>query len=145
MLLLLDENTWPELEGLLAEHGIVALHVNSLGLDGRSDPDIFRFALEHGYDAIVTKDAYRKAVRMDMLRAMRAGLRIFRARFTPKDPSNESPRLLADLLIDHWAELERSLEPDSAVRLIMLNARQHGITRTIRLDEIEAELRRRGG
>ena len=42
-------------------------------------------------------------------------------------------------------ELERSLEPDSAVRLIMLNARQHGITRMIRLDEIEAELRRRGG
>ena len=145
MLLLLDENTWPELEDLLAAHGIAALHVNSLGLEGRNDPDIFRFALQNGYDAIVTKDAYRKAVRVDMLRAMRDGLRIFRARFTPKDPRNESPQLLADLLIDHWTELERSLEPGSAIRLIMLNARQHEITRTIRLDEIETELRRRGG
>ena len=145
MLLLLDENTWPELEGLFAVHGIAALHVKSLGLEGRSDPEIFRFALANGYDAVVTKDAYRKAIHIHALRAMRDGLRIFRARFTPKDPLNESPQLLADLVIDNWGELERALASDSAMRFVMLNARQHRITKTMRLDEVEAELERLGG
>ena len=144
MPLLLDENTWPDLENRLAAHGIAALHVKSLGLDGRGDPEIFRFALANGYDAIITKDAYRKAVQVHALRAMRDGLRIFRARFTPKDPLNESPQLLADLVIDHWDELARSLEPESPVRFIMLNARQNRITKTMHLNEIEAELERLG-
>ena len=145
MPLLLDENTWPELENLFAVHGIAAMHVKSLELDGRSDPELFRFALENGYDAIITKDAYRKSVQVHALRAMRDGLRIFRARFTPKDPLNESPQLLADLIIDHWTELERALDSDSTARFVMLNARQRRITKTMHLAEIEAELERLGG
>ena len=145
MLLLLDENTWPELEGLLAEHGIAALHVNSLGLDGRSDPDIFRFALEHGYDAIVTKDAYRKAVRLTCSGPCATACG-FSGRGSPRRTRAARARGCLPICSSTTGpELERSLEPDSAVRLILLNARQHGITRTIRLDEIEAELLRRGG
>lgn len=145
MLLMLDENTAPRIEGLLEVHGIAALHVETLGLKGMADPSLFDYALAHGYDALITKDRFRRNIRVPAHRAMRDGLRIFRARFTPKDGVDETPDALADLVIDNWGELERALASDSAMRFVMLNARQHRITKTMRLDEVEAELERLGG
>ena len=142
---MLDENTSPRIEGMLGAHGIAALHVETLGLKGMSDPRLFGFALARGYDALVTKDRFRHEVRVPAHRAMRDGLRIFRARFTPKDGTDETPDALADLIIDHWGELERALDSDSAVRLVMLNARQRRITKTVSLPEVLAELERLGG
>ena len=60
MLLLLDENMDVRLEPLLAAEGLVALHVESLGLKSTPDPEVFRFAIENGYEALITKDAFRR-------------------------------------------------------------------------------------
>lgn len=145
MLLLLDENMGVGLEPLLTVEGMVSLHVESLGLKSAPDPEIFRFALANGYDALVTKDAFRRDIRVHMLRALREGLRIFRVRYTPKDPSSEADEAVADLLFNHAAELDAALTPSSSLRHVILNMRQQRITKTMRLPEILAELERCGG
>ena len=145
MLLLLDENMDVRLEYLLAAEGLAAFHVETLGLKGTPDPELFRFAIENGYEALITKDAFRRDIRVHMLRALRDGLRIFRIRHTPKDPAEESDEAVADLILDHAAELDAALAADSPLRHLMLNARQRRITRTMGLPEVLAELGRLGG
>lgn len=145
MLLLLDENIDAALEPLLTAEGLTALHVESLGLKSAPDPEVFRFAIENGYEALITKDAFRRDIRVHMLRAMRDGLRIFRIRHTPKDPGEETGEAAVDLIFDHAVELDAALAADSPFRHLTLNMRQHRITKTTELAEIEAELERLGG
>lgn len=61
MRLLLDENLAPSLPALLLRSGIVADHTEIVNLNRTPDPVILRFAVAQGYDAVVTKDCYRKA------------------------------------------------------------------------------------
>ena len=61
MRLLLDENLAPSLPALLRRRGIAADHTAAVNLNRTPDPVILRFALAQGYDAVVTKDRYRKA------------------------------------------------------------------------------------
>ena len=55
MRLLLDENLSPRLAQRLAEAFPDSRHVDDVGLHGRSDAELWKFAGEHGY-AIVSKD-----------------------------------------------------------------------------------------
>ena len=145
MLLLLDENIDTDLEALLTEEGLAALHVESLDLKSAPDPEIFRFALANGYDALVTKDAFDRETRGPVLQAMRDGLRIFQVKITPKDPVKESRSSMADLIFDHVTELEAAIASSSPLRHLILNMRQHRITKTKTLAEVLAELERLGG
>ena len=145
MLLLLDENIDSALEPLLTAEGLVAFHVESLGLKSAPDPAIFRFALANGYDGLVTKDAYDQGTRVPALQAMRDGLRIFQVKITPKDPVKESLASVADLIFDHAAEFEAALASSSPLRHLTLNMRQHRITKMKTLPEVLAELERLGG
>lgn len=56
MRLIFDENLSPRLVGLLADVFPDATHVRNVGLKAASDPEVWRFAAEHGY-VIVSKDA----------------------------------------------------------------------------------------
>jgi predicted nuclease of predicted toxin-antitoxin system len=56
MRLLLDENISPSLVGRLAEAGIYAQAVPHVGLAGRADHLIWRYALKHDF-AVVTTNA----------------------------------------------------------------------------------------
>lgn len=54
--LLLDENISPALVGRLADVDVYAQSVPHLGLSGRLDHDIWRYALDHDF-AVVTTNA----------------------------------------------------------------------------------------
>lgn len=54
--LLLDEHISPALVARLGEKDICAQSVPHVGLAGRPDPDIFKYALEHDF-AVVTTNA----------------------------------------------------------------------------------------
>ena len=54
--LLLDENISPALVGRLAEMGVYAQSVPHVGLSGRLDGEIWRYALDHDF-AVVTTNA----------------------------------------------------------------------------------------
>ena len=86
MRLLLDENM-SLIDGDLTAHGIPSDHIDPLRLKGIGDGEVFQVALQHGYDAVVTKDRYRqRPERAASLRAMAAGLRIFPAHVQPVRP-----------------------------------------------------------
>ncbi|MGQ0663756.1 MAG: DUF5615 family PIN-like protein [Pseudomonadota bacterium] len=57
MKLLLDENLSPRLVERLAPIGIYAAHVAQLGLAGRSDPDLFRYAHENDLTVVTINAA----------------------------------------------------------------------------------------
>ena len=63
MKLLFDENLSPKLPGVLLAKFPGSQHVRELGLKGRTDEEIWRYAGEHGF-AIVSKDKdfYQRAV-----------------------------------------------------------------------------------
>jgi len=54
--LLLDENLSPRLVAMAAGLGIYAFHAAHVGLQGRSDPDVFRYAFNKDA-AVVTANA----------------------------------------------------------------------------------------
>ncbi len=56
MRLLLDEHISPALVAKLAEVGVYAQSVPHVGLAGRADHEIWRYALDHGF-AVVTTNA----------------------------------------------------------------------------------------
>jgi len=56
MRLLLDEHISPAIVGRLSEIGIYAQSVPHLGLAGRADHDIWKYALDHDF-AVVTTNA----------------------------------------------------------------------------------------
>ena len=115
MRLLLDESTGRDLEFLLPPRGIEADHVETLELAGSGDPDLLALARRE-YDAIVTKDRYRKSEpREAALLGMRAGLRIIELRFTGSGPETAIGKTeeQLDLLLRHRARIEQMIDPDS--------------------------------
>ena len=143
MRLLLDENLAPSLPALLRHRGIAADHTASINLNRTPDPVILRFAVAQGYDAVVTKDRYRKAdARLAALRAMRDGLRIIQLRFRQTAPRAGSAEEQLRLILDHREQIEQALAPDSQIRRLIINAAISGISRATTAAEVEAELRR---
>ena len=143
MRLLLDENVAEQLSEWLRARGITADHTKPLDLNNRPDAVVLRFALAQGYDAIVTKDRYRKAdARLAALRAMRDGLRIIQLRFRQEAPNAGSAEEQLRLILDHREQIEQALAPDSQIRRLILNAAINGISRITTAAEVEAELRR---
>ena len=143
MRLLLDENLAPSLPALLRRRGIAADHTASVNLNRTPDPVILRFAIAQGYDAVVTKDRYRKAdARLAALRAMRDGLRIIQLRFRQTAPRAGSAEEQLRLILDHREQIEQALAPDSQIRRLIINAAINGISRVTTAAEVEAELRR---
>ena len=62
MKLLFDENLSPKLPQLVASIFPDSQHVRDLGLKGRTDDEIWRFAKSHGYSIISKdKDFYQRA------------------------------------------------------------------------------------
>ena len=143
MRLLLDENLAPSLPVLLQRRGIAADHTEAVNLNRTPDPVILRFAVVQGYDAVVTKDRYRKAdARLAALHAMRAGLRIIQLRFRQSAPRTDSAEEQLRLILDHREQIEQTLAPDSQIRRLIINAAINGISSVMTADEVEAELRR---
>ena len=143
MRLLLDENVAEQLSEGLRARGITADHTKPLDLNNRPDAVVLRFALAQGYDAIVTKDRYRKAdARLAALRAMRDGLRIIQLRFRQEAPNAGSAEEQLRLILDHREQIEQALAPDSQIRRLILNAAINGISSITTAAEVEAELRR---
>ena len=143
MRLLLDENLAPSLPALLRRRGIAADHTASVNLNRTPDPVVLRFAVAQGYDAVVTKDRYRKAdARIAALRAMRDGLRIIELRFRQNAPRAGSADAQLRLLLDHREQIEQALAPESQIRRLIINAAINGISRITTAAEVEAELRR---
>ena len=143
MRLLLDENLAPSLSALLRHRGIAADHTVSINLNRTPDPVILRFAVAQGYDAVVTKDRYRKAdARLAALRAMRDGLRIIELRFRQDALGSGSADEQLRLILDHREAIELALAPESQIRRLIINAAINGISRITTAAEIEAELRR---
>ena len=143
MRLLLDENLAPSLPALLRRRGIAADHTASVNLNRTPDPVILRFAVARGYDAVVTKDRYRKAEeRIAALRAMRDGLRIIQLRFRQNAPRAGSADEQLRLILDHREAIELALAPESQIRRLIINAAINGISRATTAAEVEAELRR---
>lgn len=142
MRLLLDENM-SLIDGDLTAHGIPSDHIDPLRLKGIGDGEVFQVALEHGYEAVVTKDHYRqRPERTASLRAMAAGLRIFRLTFSPFGPAPDADHEHLRLILAHRDELERAVEPSSRVRLLIVNANEDRVVRRVEADEIAAGLRR---
>ena len=143
MRLLLDENVAEQLSEWLRARGITADHTKPLDLNNRPDAVVLRFALAQGYDAVVTKDRYRKAdARLAALRAMRDGLRIIQLRFRQEALNAGSADAQLRLILDHREQIEQTLAPDSQIRRLIINAAINGISRITTAAEVEAELRR---
>ena len=143
MRLLLDENIAEWLEGELRALGHAVDHVKSLQMQGELDQVLLAYAVSHGYDAVVTKDRYRKAEeRIAALRAMRDGLRIIQLRFRQDALDVGSADAQLRLILDHREQIEQALAPDSQIRRLIINAAINGISRATTAAEVEAELRR---
>ena len=143
MRLLLDENAAEQLAERLRAHGINADHTKSLDLNNRPDAVVLRFAIAQSYDAVVTKDRYRKAdARLAALRAMRDGLRIIQLRFRQDALGSGSADEQLRLILDHREAIEQALASDSQIRRLIINAAINGISRIATAAEVEAELRR---
>ena len=146
MRLLLDESTGRDLEFLLPPHGIEADHVETLELAGSGDPALLALARRE-YDAIVTKDRYRKSEpREAALRGMRAGLRIIELRFTGSSPETAIGKTeeQLDLLLRHRERIEQMIEPASPLRKLVLNGSTGTITKELDINDVAAEISRLG-
>ena len=146
MRLLLDESTGRDLEFLLPPHGIEASHVETLELAGAGDPALLTLA-QREYDAIVSKDRYRKGEPRDAaLLGMRAGLRIIELRFTGSGPETAAGKTneQLDLLLRHRERIEQMIDPDSALRKLVLNGSTGTITKELDVNDAAAEIARLG-
>ena len=146
MRLLLDESTGRDLEFLLPPHGIDADHVETLELAGSGDPALLALARRE-YDAIVTKDRYRKSEpRTAALRGMRAGLRIIELRFTGSGPETAIGKTdeQLDLLLRHRERIEQMIDPDSPLRKLVLNGSTGTITKELDTNDVAVEISRLG-
>ena len=146
MRLLIDESAAEELEKQLRSRGIEARHVRSLDLIGAEDSIVLALARSE-YDAVVTKDRYRKGdPREAALLGMRAGLRIVELRFTGKAPSFAAGATAEqlDLLLRHRERIEQMIDPDSALRKLVLNGSTGTITKELDVNDVAAEIARLG-
>lgn len=130
----------PDLESA----GIPARHVQDLDMKGAPDRSVFDVALLLGYDAVVTKDHYRQPEeRLDALRAMLDGLRIFRLTFSPTGPVRDIDATQLQLILAQRAEMERAIESASQTRLMVFNANTNAVTREQTVEQVAAELQAR--
>lgn len=146
MRLLLDESTGHDLEFLLPPHGIEADHVETLKLAGTVDPALLALA-QREYDAIVTKDRYRKSEpREAALLGMRAGLRIIELRFTGSGPETATGKTneQLDLLLRYREQIEQMIDPGSPLRKLVLNGSTGTITKELDISDVAAEIARLG-
>jgi len=143
MRLLLDENVAVTVEAGLRGAGIAADHVESLELKGASDQEVFDFAQENGYSALVTHDTFRRgAARLAALRAMQGGLCIIRLHFGTGKAGTPTEQLR--ILTKRWDGIERMFASASDFRLAVINGRTNRVARTLTANEVDAELRGRG-
>ena len=146
MRFLIDESAAEELQGLLRPHGIEAVHARSLDLIGTEDPIVLALARAE-FDAILTKDRYRKAdPRNAALREMRNGLRIIQLRFTgkaPNAPTGTTAEQL-ELILGNLERIEELIQPDSRLRKLVLNGSTGTVTRAMDVDDVSAEIARLG-
>ncbi len=146
MRLLIDESAAEELEGPLRASGIAARHIRPLDLVGAEDPIVLALARAE-YDAIVTKDRYRKGDPRDAaLRGMHAGLRIVELRFTGKAPRFDTGTTAEqlDLLLRHRERIEQMIDPGSPLRKLVLNGSTGTITKELDINDVAAEISRLG-
>ena len=146
MRLLLDESTGHDLEFLLPPHGIEADHVETLKLAGTVDPALLALA-QREYDAIVTKDRYRKSEpREAALLGMRAGLRIIELRFTGSGPETATGKTneQLDLLLRYRERIEQMIDPASPLRKLVLNGSTGTITKELDISDVATEIARLG-
>ena len=146
MRLLIDESAAEELEGPLRASGIAARHIRPLDLVDAEDPIVLALARAE-YDAIVTKDRYRKGDPRDAaLRGMHAGLRIVKLRFTGKPPGSPTDTTAdqLDLLLRHRERIEQMIDPDSPLRKLVLNGSTGTITKELDINDVAAEISRLG-
>lgn len=142
MRLLIDESAAEELEYLLPSQGIEARHVRRLDLLGAADPDLLALARRE-YDAIVTRDRYRKNEPRDAsLIEMRAGLRIVELRFRRAGDGATMEQM--SLLLKHRNRIEEMIRPDSRLRKLVLNWDTGTITSQIDEDHVAAQIARLG-
>ena len=143
MRLLLDENMATDLADELSARGHPTDHVQDWQLQGGADGVILALALAQDYDAVITKDRYRKgAARLAALRAMRDGLRIIQLRFRQDIPDADSAEAQLQLILDHEREIEHAVAPDSPIRQLVINHAVGRVTRAITADQVAATLRR---
>ena len=146
MRFLIDESAAEELQGLLRPHGIEAIHVRLLDLMGAEDPIVLALARAE-FDAILTKDRYRKADPRDAaLREMRDGLRIVQLRFTgkaPNSPTGTTPEQL-ELILANLERIEELVQPGSRLRKLVLNGSTGAVTKTMDVNDVAAEIARLG-
>ena len=146
MHLLLDENISSRIAPDLRSAGIATDYVRGADLAGASDSSVFAAALKRGCDAVVTQDRYRDLEDyVASLRAMRAGLRIFRLVFQVSHGVGASPARQLRLILSHRELLEAAVSAESTTRLLVIHEDPDRPIRVRRLDEIEAELRARRG
>ena len=143
MPLLLDENMGRKVEPGLRARGIDVDHVDTLNMKGAGDPSIFQFAIDRGYDAIITKDLYRE-VRVEALRAMRAGLCIVQLKFDRSGRFRDSAANQLQLILHHRGALEPALSPASDTCGLIFHAGHRGLAGVRTTAAVETELRRRG-
>ena len=141
MRLFVDESAARELESELRARGVEASHVETLQLAGSADPVLFDYALDNGYDAIVTRDRYSQPLEhLAAFRAMRDGLRIIELRFRGTALRNASRAGQVDLVVSNLDEIERAVDPDSDIRHLVLNGRTRAVSRRLHAADVEAEL-----
>ena len=143
MRLLLDENMATDVADELSARGHPTDHVRTWQLQSGPDGVILAFAIAQGYDAVITKDRYRKGEsRLAALRAMHDGLRIIQLRFRQDVPDADSAEAQLQLILDHQREIEQAIAPDSPIRQLIINHAVGGITRILTADQVAATLRR---
>ena len=140
MRLLLDENIAPRLAATLRQLGHDANHIDEIGWKSKSDAQIFRDALEHGYDALITKNRHRGSARRPSLEAMRDGLRIILLRFGANVV--DTPSRQVALVSRHLTDIEAAFTPQGDTRRLILHA-VLGVVGQESISEIEAMLTRR--
>ena len=143
---LVDESAGRGLEHLLPEHGIEATHAATLQLAGSGDPLLLDLA-RRDYDAIITKDRYRKGgARAAALRGMLAGLRIIELRFTGKGPEVQTGTSAEqlELILGNLERIEELIRPDSRLRKIVLNGSTGTVTKVMDIGEVADEIARLG-
>ena len=146
MRFLLDESAGRGLEQLLPEHGIEVAHAETLQLAGTGDPLLLELA-RRDYDAIVTKDRYRKGdARAAAFRVMLAGLRIIELRFTGKGPEAQIGTSVEQfrLILGNLERIEELIQPGSRLRKLVLNGSTGAVTKVMDVDDVAAEVARIG-
>ena len=115
---LLDEDTAPDLAGILTLLGHPSQHVGDLGLSVSSDQVILEAAKE--FDLFITIDLHRQFTEWwASQQAMLDTVRVIRLRFSSSQPDDGLEQARA--LLWRWREIVSRLEEDPEIRLTTLS------------------------